>query len=48
MCDDKDSDEWYHISKNDEEKVTNDIEVLKLVNWVQRKMMTIFRKNMMK
>ena len=30
MSDDKESDEGYHISKNDEEKVTEDIEVLKL------------------
>ena len=30
MSDDKESDERYQISKNDEEKVTEDIEVLKL------------------
>ena len=30
MRDDKDSDERYQIDKNDEERVTNDIEVLKL------------------
>ena len=30
MGNDKDSDGRYQISKNDEEKVTNDIEVLKL------------------
>ena len=30
MSDDKDSDEWYQISKNDEEKATDVIEVLKL------------------
>ena len=30
MSDDKESDERDHISKNDEEKVTEDIEVLKL------------------
>ena len=30
MSDDKESDEREHISKNDEEKVTEDIEVLKL------------------
>ena len=32
MSDDTYSDERYEIYKNDEEKVTNDIEVLKLVN----------------
>ena len=30
MSDDKESDERYQISRNDEEKVTEDIEVLKL------------------
>ena len=30
VSDDKDSDEIYHISKNDEERVTDDIEVFKL------------------
>ena len=30
MSDDKDSDEKYHISKNDEETVTDVMEVLKL------------------
>ena len=30
MNDDKESDERDHISKNDEEKVTEDIEILKL------------------
>ena len=37
MSDDKKSDEREQISKNDEEKVTEDIEVLKLGNWVCRK-----------
>ena len=32
MSDDKGSDERYHISKNDEERVTDDIEVFKLGN----------------
>ena len=31
MSDDNESDERYQRSKNDEEKVTDDIEVLKLV-----------------
>ena len=30
MSDDKDSYEIYHISKNDEKRVTNDIKVFKL------------------
>ena len=33
MSDYKDSDEIYQIDKNDEEIVTNDIEVLKLGNF---------------
>ena len=36
MIDNKESDERDHINKNDEEKVTDGIEVLKLGNWVQR------------
>ena len=32
IIDDKDSDERDQISKNDEERVTDDIEVFKLVN----------------
>ena len=46
MIDDKDSDERYHIDKNYEERVTYDIEVLKLGNWVCRKIQTILRKNL--
>ena len=41
---DKDSDERYQISKDDEGRFTDDIEVFKMVNLIQRKMMTIFRK----
>ena len=37
MCGDKNFDEKYQIDKNDEERVTNDIEVLKPGNWVCRK-----------
>ena len=48
ISDDKYSDEIYKINKNDEGRVTNDIEVLKLVNWVRRKIQTIVRNNMMK
>ena len=36
MRDDKDSDERDQINKNDEEIVTDDIEVLKLGNWSSR------------
>ena len=32
MIDDKESDEIYQINKNDEEKVTEDIEVLNMGN----------------
>ena len=35
--DDKEYDEIDQISKNDEERVTDDMEVFKLGNWVQRK-----------
>ena len=35
--DDKDSSERYQISKNDEERVTNDIEVFKLVKLSSKK-----------
>ena len=48
MSDDKESDERYHISKNYEERVTDDVEVLKQGNLFQRKMMTILRNNMLK
>ena len=37
MSDDKKSDERYQISKNDEEKVTEDIVVLKLGKLIQQK-----------
>ena len=37
MSYDKKYDEGYQISKNDEEKVTKDIEVLELGNLVHRK-----------
>ena len=37
MSDDKDSDERDHIDKNDEEIVTNDIEVLKLEKKIAEK-----------
>ena len=37
VSDDKDSDERYQISKNDEEIVADVIEVLKLGNWISRK-----------
>ena len=37
MSDEKDSDERYQIDKNDEEIVTNDIEVLKLGNFGSEK-----------
>ena len=37
MSDDKVSDKGDHISKNDEERVTEDKEVLKLNNLVRRK-----------
>ena len=37
MSDDKDSDERYQISKNDEKRVTGDIEVLKLGKNISKK-----------
>ena len=48
MSDERDSDERYQIDKNDEERLTNDIEVLKLGNWVRRKIWTVLRRNTMK
>ena len=45
---DKDSDERDQISKNNEEIVTDDIEVFKLGKLFQRKIMTILKNNMMK
>ena len=48
MCGDKNFDEKYQIDKNDEERVTNDIEVLKPGNWVCRKIQTIMRDHLMK
>ena len=37
MSDDKESDERYQIDQNDEERVTNDIEVFKLVKLSSKK-----------
>ena len=37
MSDEKDSDERYQIDKNDEERVTNYIEVFKLVKFSSQK-----------
>ena len=48
MSYDKEYDERYQIDKNDDEILTNYIEILKLVNWVNRKILTILRKNLMK
>ena len=48
MCDDKEFDERNQISKNDEERVTDGIEVFKLVNRVHRKIQITMRNNMTK
>ena len=48
MSDDKDSDERYQKSKNYEEKVTEDIEVLKLGKLISQKKMDILKDNTMK
>ena len=48
MSYDKDSDEKYQKSKNDEERVTGDIEVFTLGKFSSKKMRTILRKNLMK
>ena len=48
MSDDQDSDERDQITKNYDEIVTGDIEVFKLGNLVQRKMMIILRNNVLK
>ena len=48
MIDDKESDEIDQTSKNDEETMTEDIEVLKLRKLTSQKKKTILRKNMMK
>ena len=48
MIDDKKYDERDQISKNYEEKVTEDIEVLKLRKVSSQTNKTILRKNMMK
>ena len=37
IIDDKESDESENMSKNDEEKVTEDIEILKLVKFSSKK-----------
>ena len=37
MIDDKDSKRGYRIGKNDDERVTDDIQGLKLENWVNIK-----------
>ena len=42
--DEKDSDERYQIDKNDEERVTNDIEVFKLVKFGSHKNTDNFEK----
>ena len=44
----KNSDERDQISENDEERVTDDIEVLKLEKMSSKKMMTILKKKTMK
>ena len=41
MSDDKECDEIYQIGENDEEMVTDDIEVLKLGKWLRRKIQKI-------
>ena len=48
MIDDKESDERNHINKNDEEKVTEDIEVLKLGKLSLQKNKDNIEKNVMK
>ena len=48
MSDDKDSDERYQISKNDEEIVTEDIEVLKLEKLSSQKNIDNTEKNLVK
>ena len=48
MGDDNKSDERAQISKNDEEKLTEDIEVLKMGKLVCKKMETILRNNLMR
>ena len=48
MSDYKESDEIDQISKNDEENLTEDIEVLELENWVCKKIKTILKNNSMK
>ena len=48
MIDEKYSDGRDQISKNDEERVTDDIEFFKLAKLSSKKMMTILIKNLMK
>ena len=48
MSDDRESDEIYQISKNDEEKVTEYIEVLKLRKLSSQKNIDNIEKNLMK
>ena len=48
MSDDKDSDKRYQIGENDEDGLTDDIEVLKLGNRVRRKIQTTLRNNLIK
>ena len=48
MSDDKEYDEIDQISKNDEEKVTEDIEVLKLGKLISQKIQTILKNILIK
>ena len=46
--DDKDYDERYQVCKNDEEKVNEDIDVLRLGKFISQKNMDNIEKNLMK
>ena len=48
LIDDKESDERDQISKNDEEKIIEDIEIMKLQNLSSQKKICILRNNMMR
>ena len=48
IIDDKESDEIDHISKDGEEKIIEDIEIMKLKNLSSKKKIYIVRKNLTK
>ena len=48
MSDENESNERDHIGKNNAKILTDDTELLKLINWFPRKILTILTKNIMR